>query len=100
MINIFAKKRNNEAADAGASSGSLNLNSIMQNKTAIALIVILILAAYFVMQGTFQAGGSTTTTAPPSNIKTETQAGDTISDLGSAAVEAGSILKDIDNSIG
>ena len=97
MINILAKRRKNEAADAGA---SLNLNSIMQNKTAIALIIVLILAAYFVIQGAPPGAGSTTTTAPPSNIKTETQAGDTISDLGSAAVEAGSILKDIDNSIG
>ena len=96
MINILAKRRNTEAADSGA---SLSLSSITQNKTAIALIIILIAAAYFVMQGAPPGAGSTTTTAPPSNIKTETQAGDTISDLGSSAVEAGSILKDIDNSI-
>ncbi len=100
MINILARRRKSVDADAGSSSESLNLNSIMQNKTAIALIVVLILAAYFVMQGALPGAGSTTTTAAPSNIKTQTQAGGAISDLGSAAVDAGSILKDIDNSIG
>ena len=96
MINILARRRKNE--DAPAPAGGIG--SIMQNKSAVALIVILIVVAYFVMQGAPQVGGPTATTAPPSNIKTETQAGGAISDLGSTAVEAGSILKDIDNSIG
>ncbi len=97
MLNNFMARGKRKAIEAApATSG---MNALMQNKAAIALLVILILAAYFVMQGVPQVGSPTATTAPPS-IKTETEAGGVISDLSNSAVDAGSILKDIDNSIG
>ncbi len=99
MLNNFMARGKRKAVEAAPAAGGMN--ALMQNKTAIAILVILIVVAYFVMQGAPPGGpGTTTATKPVSEIKSSSEAGKTISDLSNSAVDAGSILKDIDNSIG
>lgn len=99
MENNFMARGRKKAVEAAPAAGGMN--ALMENKAAIAIILILIAAAYFVIQGGAPAGGpGATTTTAPVNIKTQGEAGKTISDLSSSAVDAGSVLRDIDNSIG
>ncbi|HLE07859.1 MAG TPA: hypothetical protein VI933_04565 [archaeon] len=89
---IIAARRKDSGKDSGSS------DFISKNKTALALVLILVVVAVFVAQPKGVVQGPSTPIE--SKISTQSEAGETISDLSSSAAAVSSFLKDIDNSIG